>query len=205
MTSIRERANPLGILAGTMHLELETDFRDFAAAQTLHAKRTELNYASHCVARFFYPAVGVLILLFEFIPRPLTGSSHPQFLGVACGLILTCIPFYIRAEWKRTYKRSRSENGSCALDFTEEMIRCTGVHSKSEIQWSAIKSFSEDEKLFLLYLAPGRFLPIPKRICTPQQIEELRALFQQRVQPSLPSVVLGTWHNASDTKHSTSG
>jgi hypothetical protein len=64
------------------------------------------------------------------------------------------------------------------------MIRCKGEHSKSEIEWCAIQSFSEDESLFLLYLAPGRFLAIPKRVCTTEQIEELRLLFQRQIKPA---------------------
>lgn len=163
-----------------MHLEFQTNFRDFAAAQTLHAKRSEIAYLSHCVARYFFPVLGVLILLFEFTPH-LVRASAPKVFSAACGLFLVCTPAYIHVTWKRAYKRTRSGNGNLALDFSEELIRCKGEHSKSEIEWSAIQSFSEDESLFLLYLAPARFLPIPKRICTAKQIDELRLLFKRQI------------------------
>lgn len=167
-----------------MQLEFKTDFRDFAPAQRLHEKRSEYSYLSYCVARYFWPAFGVLILLFEFTPHHSIPSSMPKAFSVACGLILICIPFYLQVVWKRAYNRSKSGNGSCALDFSEEIIRCQGEHSKSETKWSAFQSWSEDEKLFLLYLAPGRFLAIPKRVCTTEQIDELRSLFQQQIKPA---------------------
>jgi hypothetical protein len=76
-----------------------------------------------------------------------------------------------------------SRSGDCTVNFTTEAIFTTGAHSKSEIQWSAIQSSSEDEKCILLYLAPGRFLVIAKRACTPAQIEDLQALFSSCITP----------------------
>jgi len=72
--------------------------------------------------------------------------------------------------------------GDCAIEFDENIIRTQGPHSKSEINWKAIRSFSEDMKSFLLYLTPGKFIVIPKRVCANEQVEELRALFQRNVQ-----------------------
>jgi hypothetical protein len=171
-------------MAATMQIQFTTNFRDYVAAQTLHAKRSGFPYLAHCLSHCFYPVFGVLILLFEFTPHHLAGSPQPKVYSVICGITLLCIPVYLRLMWKRCYSRSRTGSGECILDFSEEMIRAKGEHSKSEIEWSAIRSFSEDERAFLLYLAPARFLPIPKRFCTEVQIEELRSLFQRQIRPA---------------------
>jgi hypothetical protein len=61
------------------------------------------------------------------------------------------------------------------------MIRVQAARMRSEVQWQAVRSFSENEKVFLLYLAPAKFMAIPKRICSEQEISELRSLFKQEI------------------------
>jgi hypothetical protein len=63
------------------------------------------------------------------------------------------------------------------------MIRTLGAHSKSEIEWAAIQFFSENKKVFLLYLAPGKFIVIPKRVCSVEQVSELHSLLLTKTNP----------------------
>jgi len=56
-------------------------------------------------------------------------------------------------------------------------------NSASEIGWKAIHDVNQDSNLFMLYLAPAKFLAIPKRICSAAQIEELNQLFASQVLP----------------------
>jgi hypothetical protein len=58
-------------------------------------------------------------------------------------------------------------------------------YAKSEIEWPAISRFAEDKNVFLLYMAQAKFLVIPKRILSAEQIEEARALFTAKT-PSVP-------------------
>ena len=164
-----------------MQVKYNTTFRDYKAAQTLHAKRGEISYLTHYVGHYFYPFLGVCILVFEYTPHRLVGSPQPKLISTLCGLLLVCIPFYLRLMMKRSYTRTRTGDGECIIDFGEEVIRMEGLHTKSEVEWSAIKSFSEGDKGFLLYLAPVRFIAIPKRVCTDEQVHDLRTLLQNKV------------------------
>jgi len=69
------------------------------------------------------------------------------------------------------------------FEFDETSIRSTTQGTRGEIEWSAIRALREDEKLLLIYLAPAKMFMIPKRVCTPAQIEELRQLCQSRTTP----------------------
>jgi len=164
-----------------MQVKYSTTFRDYKAAQTLHAKRSEISYLTHCVGHYFYPMIGICVLVFEFTPHHLVDSPQPKLISTLCGLILVSIPVYLRLMMRRSYTRTRTGDGECIIDFNEEAIRMQGLHTKSEVDWGAIKSFSEDDKGFLLYFAPGRFLAIPKRVCTEEQVNELRTLLQSKV------------------------
>jgi hypothetical protein len=171
-----------------MLVEYSLTFRDYKAAQTLHAKRSEIPYLAHCVARYLYPVIGICTLIFEFTPRHFVGLPQPKLFGTLCGLLLTCLPLYMEWVSRRSYRQTRSGAGDCAIELDEEMIRTKGLHARSEMEWTAIQSSSEDSKAFLLYLAPSRFFVIPKRVCTNEQMNELRTLLQNNVKSNIVSV-----------------
>jgi hypothetical protein len=142
-----------------------------------------MAFVGYCVARYFYPFLGICALIFEFTPHHSVGSQQSKVLSVFCGLVLCLIPVYIRVMTRRAFYRSRIGSGDCTIDFNPELIRTSGPNSKSEIKWSAIQSFNEDGNAFLLYLAPSRFLIIPKRACSAKQIDELRSLLVEKIKP----------------------
>ena len=49
------------------------------------------------------------------------------------------------------------------------------------MEWATIERTVEDKKSFLLYVAPGKFLVVPKRVYSSGQIEELQMLLQGKV------------------------
>jgi len=169
-----------------IQIHLEFTYRDFADAQILHVKRSEWTYVGHFLAYYFYPFIGFLILLFEFIPNHHDGSSNTKIALTVCGLVLLALPFYRQFNLRRCYRRSRTKSEQCTIEFGEKTIHVKGEHSKSEIQWSAIQSFSEDEKGFLLYLAQVRFVPVPKRVCSEAEVDDLRALFARKIDLQIP-------------------
>ena len=171
-----------------MLVEYNLTFRDYKAIQTLHAKRSAIPYLAHSVSRYLYPVFGICILVFEFTPRHFVGSPHPKLIGTVCGLLLACLPLYLEWAWRRSYKRMRIGAGDCSIEFDDEMIRSKGLHTRSEMEWTATQSSSEDSKVFLLYLAPARFVVIPKRVCTNEQMNELRTLLQNHVKSNTVAV-----------------
>ena len=80
-----------------MLVEYSLTLLDYKAAQTLHAKRSEIPYLAHCVGRYLYPIVGICILVFEYTPHHNIGSPQPKIIGTLCGLVLACLPLYL--EW----------------------------------------------------------------------------------------------------------
>jgi hypothetical protein len=167
-----------------MRIKYSLSFGDYAAAQALHSRRSVIRYLSHVAGYYVFPVFGIFFLSLAFFNSKPIGSAHTKWLTVLCGAYLLSCPLIFRLTAKSRYKRTRSGAGDCAIEFDQNLIRTQGPHSKSEIDWKAIQSFSEDMKSFLMYLAPGKFIVIPKRVCASEQIEELRALLQRQVQPS---------------------
>src|SRR5664279_5460645 len=147
-----------------VHLEFTLGFNDYLDAQRLHARRSWWPRFNQFMGRFGFPIWGALILIFAYL---IHGPGDRLFVLMmsACGVFLLLYPFYIRFKLKRCYTRTRMDTGDCTFEFEGTCIRSEGSGTKSEINWSAIQSLSENDKVFLLYLAPAKFIVIPKRVC----------------------------------------
>jgi hypothetical protein len=165
-----------------MQLQFKLSFDDYLAAQRLHERRSlgsrfiyMLNYYLSPLIGLFFLACGLLLI-----------ESNASFSSIAAifsaCIILLCLPLYMHMRLKRCYKRTRSDSGECKLTFDEERIGVEGQYSRGEMDWRAVKLFREDEKIFVLYTAPAKFIPVPKRICSAAQINELRTILQLKVQ-----------------------
>jgi hypothetical protein len=122
-----------------MQLQYSLTWRDYKAAQTLHAKRGAIAYLVHCVAYFLWPMLGICFLVFEFTPHHIGAMPQPKFLTTLSGFVLLGCPLFLRWTMKRSYKRTRSGTGDCTIDLDQEMIRTRGLHTKSEMEWTAIQ------------------------------------------------------------------
>jgi hypothetical protein len=66
-------------------------------------------------------------------------------------------------------------------EFDATQVRARGSTWRNEFTWDAFCSFTEDEKVTILNLNPGRSIVIPKRACTDGQITSLRELAAEHV------------------------
>lgn len=166
------------------HLAFTLSFDDYFAAQRLHAKRSGWARFNWFMGRIFAPIWGLLLLALAYLIHGPGVSWDAIVFVAACGLFLLAYPFYMRWKPKRCYLRTRVGGGDCAIDLGEDCIHMVGGGTKSEIQWAAIRSVAENETIFMLYLAPAKFIAIPKLSCTPEQVEDLRQLFLRRIRPA---------------------
>jgi hypothetical protein len=87
----------------------------------------------------------------------------------------------MRWKLKRCFSRTRVGDGDCKIELGEDCIRMAGGNTKSEIDWAAVRSMAENERVFMLYIAPAKFIAIPKKVCGSDQIEEFRQLCSRRI------------------------
>ena len=164
-----------------IHLEYSLTFADYFGAQRLHARRSWWLRLNWIAGQIVAPIWGVLFILFVLLTSGPGVSWVPIAIGCGCGLFLIAYPLYRRFKLKRCYMRTRIGSGKRAFEFGETQIRAQEEGSKSEIEWRLVQSFSENDKTFLLYLAPAKFIVIPKRVCADGQAESLRSLFRERI------------------------
>ena len=164
-----------------IQLNFALSLDDYLAAQRLYAKSNWWLNLNHFFGRIVLPVLGVCIFVLAFLISG-KGISWVIFLGMAgLGIFLALYPLYMRLRLKQCYLRTRTDNGSCTLELNEDVIRMQGSNAKSEVDWTAVKSTVENDKVILIYLAPAKFFVIPKRICDEQQLNEVRELCKRKL------------------------
>jgi len=86
-----------------------------------------------------------------------------------------------RIQVKRSLRSSPSAQGEIVLALDDEGTVATFSTGESRVNWRAYTKYKETGSMFLLFLSPSRYMSIPKRAMTPQQIEDLRALVKARI------------------------
>ncbi len=164
-----------------MQITFELTFDDFAIAQRLHQRRSAWTSLVYFYSHFLSPVLGVCGIACGLLLIGKTSSVQPTVTLLVCGTILIFYPLYCRFRLKRWFRQTRGTGGACTITFSDELISVEGKNSKGTIEWTAVQSFREDDKVFMLYLAPVRFLCFPKRICTEVQIAEIRSILNRHL------------------------
>jgi hypothetical protein len=162
-------------------LSYKLTLEDYLNAQQLHAKRGFWPRTASFLRNWLFPFLGVCFLGIAFLEwrGPANGSV---LSSVVAGVLLVGCPFYVRRKYRRFYQRTRTGSGDMSLTFGEDNFLAEKQNfSKGEYNWSAVKSWRENAKVMLLYLAPARFIVIPKRAISEPQLQELRALLERKI------------------------
>jgi hypothetical protein len=164
-----------------IQLNFALSLDDYLAAQRLYAKSNWWLHLNQFAGRIVLPVMGACTFVLAFL---ISGKGVPWviFLGmVGLGILLALYPLYMRFRLKQCYRRTRTDDGSCTLELNENVIRMQGSNAKSEVDWTAVKSTAENDKVILIYLAPAKFYVIPKRACDEQQLNEVRELCKHKL------------------------
>jgi hypothetical protein len=86
-----------------------------------------------------------------------------------------------RIQVKRSLRSSPSAQGEIVLALDDEGTVATFPTGESRFNWRAYTKYKETGSMFLLFFSPYRYMSIPKRAMTPQQVEILRALVKARI------------------------
>jgi len=159
-------------------IEYTSTFKDYLHAQRAHAKRNAWSRINDVAIRKLAPIWGGVILilaLLSYSPGAWRAGYFQVMIG--CAVILVLYPLYIRYRLNRCYKRTRIGDGSRVIDLDEHLIKVQEGATRSELEWSAIQFIREDKNVLMLYLAPAKFLLVPKRCCPAQTLDEVKRLY----------------------------
>jgi YcxB-like protein len=162
-----------------MQINFQLSFEDYLASMSLHSTRGTWSRINYMLNLYFAPVVGLFAFALAWMLK--RGASSYDFILILCGLFMFVYPIYLRWKLRSCYRRTRTGTGDCTLTLDSQRVLIDAGNVKSEMEWSAIRAVRENERLFMLYLAPAKFVAIPKRACSVEQIDEIRTMLSQRV------------------------
>jgi YcxB-like protein len=166
-----------------IQLKYTLSFEDYLAAQRIHAKSNWWLHLNQVLGRRILPVIGIL-MIYLGLAGGLGGHGSawvPALLMLSLGAFFALYPFYMTYKLKRCFERTRTDTAEFTIEFDEELIRTASLNSKSEIAWAAVNATAQDDNVFLIYLAPAKFLVVPMRVCDEQQLIEVRELCERKV------------------------
>jgi hypothetical protein len=159
--------------------------KDFIDAQRTHAWR-RYRPAMARLQRALEPFVGVFLILFAVNLARTHANPAIVLLEFVLGLYVLFAsrvlgPFLYRRAYRQ---RDRTGPDVTALQFEDDAIYMDSPgDSSSRLEWPAILGTIESETTLLLYLAPARFLIIPKRFLEGSQLSDLTTLLREKNVP----------------------
>ena len=92
-----------------------------------------------------------------------------------------------RRQAHRSMRGNPSLQGEIVLVLDDEGMEATFATGKTKLEWRAFTKCKETAHLFVLYMSSARSTFIPKRVMSPNQVEELRGLLKARITAKINS------------------
>lgn len=158
-----------------MELSFQPTAGDYRQAFHAHRERT-------AATRWFWRISYILLAVILILPL---AKQHPRAENFVTplaliGMVLAIVVFLPH----RAAKQMITDKGASALSRVEisgEGIRSQTALSDSKLSWDMVSKWIENRSVFVVYLSPVSFFPIPKRAMTETQISELRELLNRHV------------------------
>jgi len=99
-------------------------------------------------------------------------------LSAVIGIAVYEVP---RIQVRRSLRSNPSAQGEIDFLLDDEGTIATFPTGESRLDWRAYTKYKETGSLFLLFFSPYRYMSIPKRAMSPEQIEEARGLLKARI------------------------
>jgi hypothetical protein len=162
-----------------MHIDYEVSEQDFMQAHNLALK----NYPSPLVRWIphLMPLGGLAGIAFLAYAWYSQGFKMTLIWGSLFCWWFISIPFMMRRGKRKAYANSKSFHGPISMDTDERGIRFKANGTESQTAWANFASFFEDDKSFVISQGNTIFQPIPKRLISAEQINELRECLKQNI------------------------
>ena len=158
-----------------MELNFQLTADDYRQAFYAHRAR---SLATRWFWRLSYVVLAfILAAPFFKTNRELKDILPPLVLAAGFLFIIVYLPH-------RVGKKMLAGKGMASPRIVE--ISDDGIHSRTDVsdstlRWDSIANWIENRRVFVLYLSPVSFFPIPKRAMSAVQEDDLRALLRRHV------------------------
>jgi YcxB-like protein len=162
-----------------MQIAYQIDETDFVSATRL-AMRTRSKLARYKL--YLFPLLGVFLIAVGVLAAIRRQDITGLWPVLMWGTILLCVPFLWNYQFRRVYRKIPLLRDRRTLDLESSHLSFRTETSDSRAPWSSYTKFAEDEKTFILFQQGNQiFIPIPKRVLSSSQIDEVRSIFESHL------------------------
>ncbi len=162
-----------------MKINGQLTLEDYLQAQYLHMRPGRL-------------AAAVLYILLGLVVLGILGSLYPSiaagdpiqsmifilpFLVIILFIVLYYYVLFPRRV-QRIYEQQKEMSASFEHEITPEGLASSNQYGYANRPWGNFRKWRENNDLFLLYLSDLQFIVLPKRFCTPEQLQAIRERLQ---------------------------
>ncbi len=162
-----------------LNISWESTYEDFKAAQSLH-RRSQVSFI---LSYYIVPIIcGVLWILSFIAAAKNQPSKLTALLSWTIGSTVYSIWVWIARTYsfRKAYRNCWPTNAKQkrnTLTFSDDGVDCvTSEVGSSHLLWNAFSRVREDKRIFVLNTSKTRWLAIPKRVMTDEQLSELKSL-----------------------------
>lgn len=158
-----------------MVLDFQLTAEDYRLAFHAHRERT-------LVTRWFWRTSYALLVI--VLLMPLLRSSrdwHDFVVPILLLVVVLVIVVYLPHRVGRQMLTGKSAAAPRTVEITDQGIHTRTSVSEAQLHWDTLTNWIETRRVFVLYLSPVSFFPIPKRVMTTAQQDEFRAQLKEKV------------------------
>lgn len=101
---------------------------------------------------------------------------------LACSIAIGIATYeFPNFEVRRAFRANPSTGGQIVFSIDEHGTETSFATGRTQLKWGAYTNYRESAGFFLLYVSSARYMWIPKRAMSEQQVDELRALLRQKI------------------------
>ncbi len=159
-----------------MKINGQLTWQDYMHAQHLHTRRVWWQQV------IWYVAIAALAagFLSAIVPDVRANGMTVvwDYIWLPIVVVIALLLFYyvfLPRSVRQLYEQKKELSAPFEYEATPDSLTISNQFGRSQRPWADFIRWKEDKNFILLYFSEAQFVIVPKRLCTPQQLEELRA------------------------------
>jgi YcxB-like protein len=162
-----------------MKVNGKLEWTDYLEAQKLHMRRSGWRrWLLYAVAAFLILGF-VLVLISSLQDQDWASLGLISWPLIAGGVFLLYSYVVIPRRVRQLYSQHKEMSAPFEHEITPAALITTTQFGTGNRPWNIFHKWKENDKIFLVYTSDLQFVLIPKRFCTPEQLDALRARLRE--------------------------
>lgn len=165
-----------------MRLTYDITLRDYREAWWLHIRSDFSRRLTVLILYRIIPVLGLFAFYCAWWIWQNEQDTTETLAWIIIGSMWSALVLVPSFRIRRLYAQSGMNRGNWNIDISSDGVVITQPGMvESRYKWASIQRFVEDNRVLLLYVSQIRFIPVPRRVLSADQQEELHRLLSAQL------------------------